>query len=207
MKYKIVGIVGIISVILLFVVDCGLAFHNLGCEVLTQGSQFYERMSFRWSVIDGRKCLFFLVVLAWYFILLFPWGRYFNEVRTKGRFKRTLFVNDSFLTVFCTIFNIALILGSTIWYLRTGAPDELGLYDDFDDWWRDLILIYVVFSSQVYIVMGLVLVIWDKCKLRKLKNQEGIMDDVKLPVWYWIVSSLPFVLLALTVADARWELF
>ena len=56
-----------------------------------------------------------------------------------------------------TVFNILLILGSTIYFIRTGTHDSLGLYADMDDFLRDMVLIFVLLAGKFYIIIGTIL--------------------------------------------------
>ena len=203
---KTISAIGIISAILLFVADSGLALYNFGCDVVSHGSECYERFSFNWNSIEPRAWAFWGLGVLWYAVLVIPWIQFFIAAPLEGRFRRTLAANDSFLSVFFTVFNVSLIIGSTIWFFRTGSPDGFGLCEEWDDFWRDLILVYVLALSPFYIISAMIVMVNNALKARKVRREEAeCLENDPLPFWCWIVAALPFLFLALTVADARWE--
>ena len=172
MKQKLISTVGLVATIGLFVLDCGLSIHNLGCDVFGQGSQYFERTSFSWGGVRGYEWLFWGVSVLWYFILLFPWIKYFNDARKNEHFRKTPFGERSFTGVFMTVFNLILVLCSTIYFIRTGTPDALGLYADMDDFWRDMILVFVLLAGKFYIIIGIILSAVIRFRRRCQKNNK-----------------------------------
>ena len=52
MKYKLIGIAGIIVAILLLALDSALASYNLGSGSTSHGSGYFERLPFSWNSIS-----------------------------------------------------------------------------------------------------------------------------------------------------------
>ena len=208
MKIKVLSFLGFLSAILLFVVNCGLAIHEMGCNSVIHGMHYYERFPFCWDAVAKYDWIVVGLLAVWYALLIIPWIQYFKIALIEGKFSKTLVMSNSFGSVMFTIFNLFLIIASTIWFIRTGKPDDLGLYADFDDWWRDVLLIYVVFLSKIYIISGIIVIVENAIKIREAKKGEmRSFETVSTPIWYWLVAAIPFVILAFTVADARWDFF
>lgn len=209
MKYKIISIVGIIVAILLFVLDSALALYDLGCGRAIHGNAYFERFPFSWNIIGEWGWWLWSVKVVWYALLIIPWIQYFNAVRMEGRFGRTLAAvkNEPLFSVFFTVFNIALVIGCTLWFIETGEPDEKGLVCEYDEWWRDLLRIYLVFSSPFYILSSIAAIIVNHSRSRELRKEQYVPTYRPIKTWYWLVSAVPFLLMALSVADARWNIF
>ena len=204
-KCEIISVIGIMAFILLFPMDSALALYDLGCGRAIHGNTYFERFPFNWETIDewGRWQL--CIMTGWFALLIIPWIQYFNAVRLEGRFGKTLaeFKDEPLFSVFFTVFNIALVIGCTLWFIETGEPDEKGLVLEYDEWWRDLLRIYVVFSSPFYILSSIAAI-----AVNHIKNRgSSKSSDKPIPAWHWVVSAIPFLLLALSVVDARWDIF
>ena len=127
----------------------------------------------------------------------------------EGRLRSTLaeFKGEPLFSVFFTVFNIVLVIGCTLWFIETGEPDEQGLVLEYDEWWRDLLQIYVLFSSPFYILSSMAAIAVNHRKNCELRNGQYIPVDKPIPVWHWVVSAIPFWLMALSVVEARWDIF
>lgn len=208
-KYEIISTIGIVTAILLFALDITLALYDLGCGRGPHGNAYFERDPFSWDAINDWDWWRFCFETGWFALLIFPWIQYFNAVRIEGRLGRTLAAvkGEPLFSVFFTVFNIALVIGSTLWFIRTGVPDEKGLILNYDEWWRELLLYYVFFSSPFYILSSLAVIATNHCKNRELRKGQCISVDKPILVWHWVVSAIPFLLLALSVVEARWDIF
>lgn len=209
MKYKIISTIGIVAAILLFVLDSALALYDLGCGRAIHGNAYFERFPFSWNTIGEWGWWLWSVKVVWYALLIIPWIQYFNAVRMEGRFGRTLAAvkNEPLFSVFFTVFNIALVIGCTLWFIETGEPDEKGLVCEYDEWWRDLLRIYLVFSSPFYILSSIAAIIVNHSRSRELRKEQYVPTYRPIKTWYWLVSAVPFLLMALSVVDARWNIF
>ena len=123
-----------------------------------------------------------------------------------GELLRSLKVSLWFLFFF-TVFNIVLVIGCTLWFIETGEPDEMGLVCEYDEWWRDLLQIYVAFSYPFYVLSSIAAIAVNHSKNRELRKGQYVPVDKPITVWHWVVSTIPFLLLALSVADARCDIF
>ena len=209
MKYKIISAIGIVAAILLFVLDSALALYDLGCGRAIHGNAYFERFPFSGNIIGEWGWWLWSVKVIWYALLIIPWIQYFNAVRMEGRFGRTLAAvkNEPLFSVFFTVFNIALVIGCTLWFIETGEPDEKGFVCEYDEWWRDLLRIYLVFSSPFYILSSIAAIIVNHSRSRELRKEQYVPTYRPIKTWYWLVSAVPFLLMALSVADARWSVF
>jgi hypothetical protein len=66
----------------------------------------------------------------------------------------------------------------------------------------NLLRIYVIFSSPFYILSSVSAIIVNHSKNRELRKGQYVPVDKPITVWHWEVSTIPFLLLALSVADA-----
>jgi len=208
-KYEIISAMGIMAAILLFALDSALALYDVGCGRAIHGNAYFERFPFSWNTIDEWGWWLFGIKTGWLALLFIPWIQYFNAIRMEGRFGRTLaeFKGEPSFSVFFTVFNIALVIGCTLWFIETGEPDEKGLVLEYDEWWRDLLQIYVAFSFPFYILSSMAAIAVSHSKNRELRKGQYVPADKPIPVWHWVVSAIPFLLMALSVADARWDIF
>ena len=208
-KYKIISTIGIMASILLFVLDSALALYDLGCGRAIHGNAYFERFPFSWNTIGEWGWWLWSVKVVWYALLIIPWIQYFNAVRMEGRFSRTLAaMNDEpFFSAAFTVSNISLIIASTLLFIRTGEPDEKGLIENYERWWNELLMIYVFLCANIYILAAIAAIIANYHKNRELRAGQYIPVDKPIPVWHWVVSAIPFLLMALSVVDARWDIF
>ena len=208
-KYEIISIVGIMAAILLLALDSALALYDLGCGRAIHGNAYFERFPFSWNTIDEWGWWLFGIKTGWFALLFIPWIQYFNAVRMEGRFGRTLaeFKGEPAFSVFFTVFNIVLVIGCTLWFIETGESDEMGLVCEYDEWWRDLLRIYVAFSSPFYVLSSIAAIAVNHSKNRELRREQYVSVDKPILVWHWVISAIPFLLLALSVADACCDIF
>ena len=208
-KCEIISVIGITAAILLFAMDSALALYDLGSGRAIHGNAYFERFPFNLETLDECGRWQFCIKTGWFALLIIPWIQYFNAVRLEGRFGKTLaeFKGEPLFSVFFTVFNIALVIGCTLWFIETGEPDEKGLVCEYDEWWRDLLQIYVIFSSPFYILSSMAAIVVNHRKNRELRTGQYIPVDKPIPVWYWVVSAISFLLMAISVIDARWSVF
>lgn len=209
MKYKFVSVIGILAAILLFAFDSALALYNFGSGSTSHGTGYFERLPFSWDSISETDWLLWGLMVGWYALLLIPWIQYFNAVRIEGRFGRTLAaMNDEpFFSVAFTVSNVALLIACTLMFIRTGEPGDHGHIANYEKWWNELLMIYVFLCSHIYILAAIAAIIENFRKNRELRAGQYIPVDKPIPVWYWVVSAIPFLLMALSVVDARWDIF
>ena len=209
MKYKVISIVGTITAVLLFVLDCALALYNLGSGSISHGTGYFERLPFSWDSISETDWILWGMMVGWYALLVIPWIQYFSAVRMEGRFGRTLaVVNDEpFFSVAFTVSNVALLIASTLMFIRTGEPGDYGHIANYERWWNELLMIYVFLCANIYILLAIVAIIENYRKNRELRKGQYVLTDRPIKAKHWVVSAIPFVLMALSVIDARWGIF
>jgi len=209
MRYKIISTLGIVTMSLLFVLDSTLALYNWGCGTAPHGNGYFERLPFSWDSISETDWILWVLMVGWYALLVIPWIQYYNAVRMEGRFGRTLAaMNDEpFFSVAFTVSNISLIIASTLLFIRTGEPDEKGLIENYERWWNELPMIYVFLCSNIYILAALAAIIANYRKNRDLRKGLYVPVYKPIPVWNWVISAIPFLLMAFSVIDARWDIF
>lgn len=205
MKHKTISVFGTALTALLFVCGCVAVIYTLGCDRVPHGNHYYEILPFSWHVIWQRGATLFLWPCAWYALLLVPWVQYFETVRKERRFNCTLSGRNSFLSVAFTVVNIALIVGSAMWFIRTGEPDEKGLYADFDTWWRMELLAFMAVTSLVYVPAALKVVIGN-VKYARMLSMESQKDERTSRIWHWIVAVILVLIPANIVFDSWWNL-
>lgn len=205
MKHRVVSVFCMVLTAILFMCGCIAVMYTLGCDEIPHGNHYYERLPFSWNAIGKSGSIIFLLTCAWYALLLVPWVQYFKTVRKENRFKCTLSGRDTFLSVAFTVTNIALIVGSAMWFIRTGEPDEQGLYADFDTWWRMELLAFMAVTSLIYVPAALKVIIGN-VKYARMLNMESQKDERTSRIWHWIVAVILVLIPANIVFDSWWNL-
>ena len=90
------------------------------------------------------------------------------------------------MSVALTVVNIALIVGSAMWFIRTAEPDEMGHYADYDTWWRMELSVFMTVTSLVYAPAAIKVVI-DNVKSARKRNMEPQEERISR-TWHWIVA-------------------
>lgn len=208
MKYKFISVIGILAAILLFAFDSALALYNLGSGSTSHGTGYFERLPFSWDSISETDWLLWGLMVGWYALLLIPWIQYFNAVRMEGRFGRTLAaMNDEpFFSVAFTVSNVALLIACTLMFIRTGEPGDHGHIANYEKWWNELLMIYVFLCSHIYILAAIAAIIENFRKNRELRKGQYVLTYSPIKTRYWIISAVPFILMALSVVDSRWNI-
>lgn len=205
MKHRVISVFGTVLTVMLFICGCIAVMYTLGCDEIPHGNHYYERLPFSWNAIGKSGPIVFLLTCAWYALLLVPWIQYFMTVRKENRFKCTLSGRNTFLSVAFTVTNIALIVGSAMWFIRTGEPDEKGLYADFDTWWRMELSVFMAVTSLVYVPAAIKVVIGN-VKYARMLNRETQKDERASRIWHWIVAVILVLIPANIVFDSWWNL-
>lgn len=205
MKHRVISVFGTVLIAMLFVCGCVAVMYTLGCDEISHGNHYFERLPFSWNAIGKSGSIIFLLTCAWYALLLVPWVQYFRTVRKENRFKCTLSGRNTFLSVAFTVTNIALIVGSAMWFIRTGEPDEQGLYADFDTWWRTELLVFMAVTSLVYVPAAIKVVIGN-VKYARMLNRETQKDERASRIWHWFVAIFLVLIPANIVFDSWWNM-
>ena len=205
MKHRVISVFGTVLTAMLFVYGCVAVMYTLGCDEISHGNHYFERLPFSWNAIGKSGSIIFLLTCAWYALLLVPWVQYFKTVRKENRFKCTLSGRNTFLSVAFTVTNIALVVGSAMWFIRTGEPDEQGLYADFDTWWRTELLVFMAVTSLVYVPAAIKVVIGN-VKYARMLNRETQKDERASRIWHWFVAIFLVLIPANIVFDSWWNM-
>ena len=205
MKHKVISVFGTALTVMLFICGCIAVMYTLGCDEIPHGNHYYERLPFSWNAIGKSGPIVFLLTCAWYALLLVPWVQYFKTVRKENRFKCTLSGRNTFLSVAFTVTNVALIVGSAMWFIRTGEPDEKGLYADFDTWWRMELSVFMAVTSLVYVPAALKVVIGN-VKYARMLNMEPQKYERASRIWHWFVAIFLVLIPVNVVFDSWWNL-
>lgn len=205
MKHRVISFFGTVLTAMLFVCGCIAVMYTLGCDEIPHGNHYFERLPFSWNAIGKSGSIILLLTCAWYALLLVPWAQFFMNARKEKRFKCTLSGRNTFPSVAFTVTNIALIAGSAMWFIRTGEPDEQGLYADFDTWWRMELLVFMAVTSLVYVPAALKVVIGNVKSAKEL-SIEPQKDERASRTWHWIVAVILVLIPANIVFDSWWNL-
>lgn len=205
MKHRVISVFGTVLTAMLFVCGCIAVMYTLGCDEISHGNHYFERLSFSWGAIGKSGSIIFLLTCAWYALLLVPWAQYFMTGRKEKCFRCTLSGGSTFGAVAFTVVNIALIVGSAMWFIRTGEPDEQGLYADFDTWWRTELSVFMAVTSLVYVPAAIKVVIGN-VKYARMLNMESQKDESASRTWHWIVAVILVLIPANIVFDSWWNL-
>lgn len=65
----------------------------------------------------------------------------------------------------------------------------------------------MAFSFPFYILSSMAAIAVNHSKNHELRKEQYVPVDKPITVWHWVVSTIPFLLLALSVADARCDIF
>ena len=209
MKYKIISAIGILAAILVFVLDSALSLHNVGSGSISHGTGYFERLPFSWESISESGWVMWGFMVVWYALLIIPWIQYFNAVRMEGSFGKTLAAmkDEPFFSAAFTVSNVALLIACTLMFIRTEEPDDHGHIANYERWWNELLMIYVFLCANIYILLAIVAIIENYRKNRELRKGQYVLTDKPIKTKYWIISAVPFMLMALSVIDARWGIF
>ena len=205
MKHRVISVLGTALTAMLFVCGSIAVIYTLGSDEISHGNHYFERLPFSWSAIGKSGSIIFLLTCAWYALLLVPWAQFFMTGRKENRFKCTLSGRNTFSSVAFTVTNIALIAGSAMWFIRTGEPDEQGLYADFDTWWRTELSVFMAVTSLVYVPAAIKVVIGN-VKYARMLNMESQKDESASRTWHWIVAVILVLIPANIVFDSWWNL-
>lgn len=143
----------------------------------------------------------FLLCSSWYIFLVVPWILYFRKGWRDGSFESTLTGKVSFFSVFFTVFNIFLIIGSALLFARPKALDAQGYVNNS---WLYVLMFFIICLSFVYIPWAIVVIVK---RLRSDKrNESETLEYEKNPVRLvnWLAGAFPFIGLAAIVLWFAW---
>lgn len=190
MKYKIISCIGIAASISLALWESLEILYNYGCSGLAFYHSYYASDEFLWTRIESEDWVGFALCALWYFFLIIPWVQYFRRGFRKKSFGVTLTGKTNFSSVFFTVFNVSMIIGSAFLlshpngYDQSSYPHELGLYG----------LLFLIASwSFVYVPLAIVVTVRN---IRHNGSDDSLCVDVSTKTAYWVVSAIPFLMAA-----------
>ena len=202
MKHKIKCIAGIAISILLALRESLGVLYNYGTTGLAFYHPCYARDEFAWETIGREDWIGFALCAIWYFFLVVPWVQYFMRGWRKTSFRVTLTGKMNFSSVFFTVFNVSLIIGSVYMLSYPDNVDELGYVSDY---WQSVLLFFIVCSSTAYVPWAIAVIV-KNIRRSRLVESEGLQkEDTPSKPAYWFVSLIPFVVLAAIVVWFSWS--
>ena len=184
MKHRIIGLIGVFGVLAIVLGESTMLLYNYGCYSMAYSRTWYSYQDFSWDKIDSLDWTMWSLSVAWYIFLVIPWMQYFRFLAKENRYKPTLSGWSGFWSVFYTMFNAAIILGTAALLVPSKGLDELGHVDDF---WFYILFCMLAFSSLLYIPWACVVI------TRNIKHrfpQECIPTKKK----HWLISAIPFLI-------------
>lgn len=202
MKNRVISIVGLLTAILLAVAESLGVLYNYGTIGLAFYNPIYDvNNEFSWEMIGTNDWSGFLLCSSWYIFLVVPWILYFRKGWRDGSFESTLTGKASFFSVFFTVFNIFLIIGSALLFARPKALDAQGYINNS---WLYVLMFFIICLSFVYIPWAIVVIV--KRLRRDKRNESETLEYEKNPVRpvNWLVGAFPFIGLAAIVLWFAW---
>ena len=196
MKNRIISIVGLATVILLAVGESLGVLYNYGTIGLAFYNSVYDVNEFSWEMIGTNDWCGFLLCSSWYIFLVVPWILYVRKGWRDGSFESTLTGKSGFFSVFFTVFNISLIIGSALLFARPKALDAHGYINNS---WLYVLGGFIICLSLVYIPWAMIVIV--KQLIRGKRKESEPLNYEKKPVRSvsWFVGVLPFIGLAAIV--------
>lgn len=195
MKHKVIGLAGIAISIFLVLWESLEVLYNYGTSGLGFYYQYYATDDFTWRTIEREDWVGLALCTLWYFFLIVPWVQYFLKGLRKKSFGVTLTGNTDFSSVFFTVFNVSMIISSALILFHPHDSDYYWLYE---------LVFFVVLVSVVYVPWAIV-VVAKNIKLSRVVESEGMQQkQTSVKPAYWIVSLIPFILLAVFVVWFSW---
>lgn len=156
MKHKIISITGIAVSILMALVGSLGVLYNYGTSGLAFYHPYYATDDFAWETIEPEDWAGLALCALWYFFLIVPWIQYFCQGFRKKSFGVTLTGKTNLSSVFFTVFNVSMIIGSACLLSR---PDgyEQGSYPN--NYWLYAVMDLITLVSAVYAPWAIVVIV------------------------------------------------
>lgn len=201
MKHRVISVTGIAIAVSLALWESLEVLYNYGSSGLAFYHVYYGADEFLWTRIEREDWVGFTLCALWYFFLIIPWVQYFCRGFRNKSFGVTLTGKTNFFSVFFTVFNVSMIIGSAFLLSHPNGYDQ-GSYPG--DYWLYGLLFLIFCLSLVYVPWAIVVTV-KNIRLSKFIDPEDMhpeQSSVK-PV-YWFVSLIPFIVLAFFVAWLSW---
>ena len=201
MKYKIISCLGIAVSISLALWESLEVLYNYGCSGLAFYHVYYGADEFMWTRIAGYDWVGFTLCTLWYFFLIIPWVQYFHRGFRKKSFGVTVTGKTNFSSVFFTVFNVSMIIGSAFLLSHPNGYDQSSYPNDY--WLYGLL--FLIFCCSFVYVPGAIMVIVKNIRLSKLIASEDMpQEPTPVKPVYWLVSLIPFIVLAFLFVWLSW---
>ena len=195
MKYRIMRIVGIVTMLLLACLQSAIILWNYGRTGMGIYDPSCDLGEFSWSTIVGTDWLGWTLCTLWFFLLVIPWIQYFVASGKRQDVLKTLSGKNGFFHIFFTVFNVSLIIGCLFLLVKCG--DQHDMMFGYDQLMRILevaVLIYTPWALYV-IVRNL------KRPATKALTHDGGQNPGQNRVWHWAGSIVLFISLAVYAFD------
>lgn len=201
MKHRIIGAAGIAISISLALWESLEVLYNYGKSGRAFYHVYYGADDFHWGRIESGDWIGFTLCVLWYFFLIVPWVQYFWMGLRKKSFGLTLTGNTDFLSVFFTVFNVSMSVGSAFLLSHPDGYDQSSFPDHY---WLYALLFLIVLASVVYVPWAIVVIVKNVRPSRLTESDDMQQKRTPIKSVYWLVSLIPFILLAAFVVWFSW---
>ena len=193
MKNRIISVAGIAISILMALWESLEVLYNYGSSGMAFYHSYYGADQFQWARIESEDWVGFTLCALWYFFLIVPWVQYFHRGLSKKSFGVTLTGKKNLSSVFFTVFNVSMIIGSSFLLSHPNGYDQSSYPDHY---WLYGLLFLIACLSLVYVPWAIVIIV-KNIRSNKLVDYEDIQqEDATVKLVYWFVSMSPFIVLA-----------
>lgn len=190
MKHKLTSALGQIAVSIVGLSMMLCVLYNYGTTGLPIYNPYYDMGEFSWENIRGSDWKGWMLFIICVMSIAGPWFQYFARVRHEGRCRLTLSGKNDLLSIFFTVFNVALLLGYVFLLVQFGDEDTVRFG-------YDRLLCIVALESIVYVPWAIIVIIVNL----KRHNVDGQNQQKKCRILYWAISGLLFMSLGLYAFD------
>ena len=195
MKYRVMRIVGIVTMLLLACVQSAIILWNYGRTGIGIYDPYYDLGEFSWDTIVGTDWLGWALCTLWFLLLITPWIQSFVAIGKHSGIRNTLSGKKGFFNVLFTVFNISLIIGGLFLLIKGGDEDDIR-------WGYDRLMEILEVAVLVYAPWALFVIIRNfKLSKASQKSESPNKPMRENKVWHWIVSCLCFTMLGLYAFD------
>lgn len=195
MKYRVMRVVGIVTMLLLACVQSAIILWNYGRTGIGIYDPYYDLGEFSWDTIVGIDWLGWALCTLWFLLLITPWIQSFVAIGKHSGIRNTLSGKKGFFNVLFTVFNISLIIGGLFLLIKGGDDDDMR-------WGYDRLMEILEVAVLVYAPWALFVIIRNfKVSKASQKSESPNKPMRENKVWHWLVSCLCFTMLGLYAFD------
>ena len=202
MKHKIIGVAGIAISILIALWESLEVLYNYGSSGLAFYHSCYASDEFLWTRIESEDWVGFTLCALWYFFLIIPWVQYFRRGFRNKSFGVTLTGRTNFSSVFFTVFNVAMIIGSAFLLSHPNGYDQSSYPDHY---WLYGLLFLIACLSFLYVPWAIFVTISNIRRDKHVDLENMQQEQAPVKPGYWFVSLIPFIMLASIVVWLSWS--